>query len=152
MDEILRVTSPDVEQVVVQPDGTWSAAERPGGVTPGTDDGCNDDDDTDDLIEINEPASSAVKREPLPSNIMLERTPTQSRETSAPSSAARPSSKKRSAAQVIDLTASDEEDDEMPVPSPKRLALNFPIRGNSRDSHQPISGSPLHPRSYPSSS
>lgn len=148
MEEILRVTEAEEEQVVVQPDGEWSTAERPGGVTPGTD----DDDDDDDLIQISEPIVSAVKQEALPTSIMLQRTPVQSRETSTPSSAARMSSKKRPASQVIDLTASDEEEDDLPVHLPKRPALAFPVRGtSSQESYHPVTGSSLNTSFYPSS-
>lgn len=149
VDDILRATSPDVEQVVIEPDGAWSSpndadAAKPGGVTPATDD--------DDLIEITEPGISPVKQEPMPASVMLERTPaqsqSQSRETSTPSSAVRMSTKKRSAAQVIDLTGSDDEDDESPVPPSKRPALSFNVRG---DPHQPVTSSPLHSRTYPPS-
>lgn len=133
-----------MEQVVVEPDGVWSNPNdadtiKLGGVTPATD-------DDDDLIEITEPGSRSVKQEPIPSSIMLERTPAQSRETSTPSSAARLSSKKRPSAPVIDLTGSDDDDDSSPQPPPKRPALSFSIRG---DSHQPAASSPLHSRSYP---
>lgn len=135
-----------MEQVVVEPDGVWSnpneaEAIKLGGVTPATE-------DDDDLIEISEPENKPVKQEPVPSSVMFERTPAQSRETSTPSSAARFSSKKRPSAQVIDLTGSDDDDDSSPQPPPKRPALNFPIRG---DFHQPLASSPLHSRSYPSS-
>lgn len=148
VEEILRVTEAEEEQVVVQPDGEWSTAERPGGVTPGTD----DDDDDDDLIQISEPIVSAVKQEALPTSIMLQRTPVQSRETSTPSSAARMSSKKRPASQVIDLTASDEEEDDLPVHLPKRPALAFPVRGtSSQESYHPVTGSSLNTSFYPSS-
>lgn len=145
MDDILRSTSSDVEQVVIEPDGVWSNPDdadtvKPRGVTPATDD--------DDLIEITEPDISSVKQEPMPPSVMLERTPAQSREASTPSSAARLSGKKRPSAQVIDLTGSDDDDDEMPQPPPKRPALSFTIRG---DSHQPVASSPLHRGSYPPS-
>lgn len=151
VDDILRLTSPDMEQVVIEPDGAWSSPNdadgaKLGGVTPATDD--------DDLIEITEPGISPVKQEPMPSSVMLERTPaqsqsqSQSRETSTPSSAVRMSSKKRPAAQVIDLTASDDEDDESPVPPSKRPALSFGVRA---DPHQPVTSSPLHSRTYPPS-
>jgi len=57
------------------------------------------------------------------------------------------SSKKRSASQVIDLTASDDEHDESPVPPPKRPAISFNIRGDS----QPVTNSPLPSNTYPPS-
>ncbi|KAJ5166510.1 uncharacterized protein N7482_005291 [Penicillium canariense] len=150
VDDILGATSSDVEQVVVEPDGAWSAPSDAdpvnlGGRTPASD-------DDDDLIEISEPGVPAVKQEPIPSSMMLERTPaqSQSREASTPSSAARLSSKKRPAAQVIDLTGSDDDDDESPVPPLKRQALSFAVRGlSSQDSHQLMASSPLNDRPYP---
>ncbi|KAJ5921560.1 Zinc finger RING/FYVE/PHD-type [Penicillium verhagenii] len=151
VDEILHSTDSDVDQVIVEPSGAWSKldnsdAVKLGGVTPGTD----DDDNDDDLIEISESRNSlsTVKQEPMPSSILLERTPAQSRETSTPSSMARVSSKKR---QVIDLTGSDD-DDESPGPPLKRPALSFAVRGiPSQDPHQPVASSPLSGRSYPPS-
>lgn len=147
MDDILRSTSSNVEQVVIEPDGVWSNPNdaetfKLGGVTPATDD--------DDLIEITEPGISPVKQESMPLSVTLERTPAQSRETSTPSSAARFSGKKRPPAQVIDLTGSDDDDDESPQPPTKRPASSFTIRGGSL-SHQPVASSPLHARSHPPS-
>ncbi|KAJ5279895.1 transcriptional regulator family: Zinc finger MIZ-type [Penicillium angulare] len=146
VDEILRST--EVDQVVVEPSGSWSKlddndAAKMGGATPATD-------DDDDLIEISEPSASVVKQEPTSSNILLERTPAQSRETSTPSSVVRMSSKKRPVAQIIDLTGSDDDDgDESPVPPLKRAALGFSARGfSSQDPHQPVASSPLSGR-YP---
>ncbi|KAJ5719564.1 hypothetical protein N7493_007142 [Penicillium malachiteum] len=126
VDEILKSTGSDVDQVVVEPNGDWSQpdnsnAVKLGGSTPNTDD--------DDLIEISEPPLGPVKQESITSNVLLERTPAQSRETSTPSSAVRMSSKKRPAP-VIDLTASDDEDDiDFPGPPLKRPALDFVVRG-----------------------
>lgn len=151
VDEILQSTGADVDQVVVEPSGTWSRidnseAVRLGGATPTTD-------DDDDLIEISESRLNNVKQEPMASSILLEQTPAQSREASTPSSVARLSSKKRPAAQVIDLTGSDEEDeDESPGPPLKRPALNHTSRGlSSQDFHQPVTSSPLNGQSYPPS-
>ncbi|KAJ5715043.1 uncharacterized protein N7483_012224 [Penicillium malachiteum] len=149
VDEILKSTESDVDQVVVEPNGDWSQpdnsnAAKLAGTTPTTDD--------DDLIEISEPSLGTVKQEPITSNILLERTPAQSRETSTPSSAVRMSSKKRPAP-VIDLTASDDEDDinESPGPPLKRPILNFGRGPSSQDLHQPPASSPLNGRPYPPS-
>ncbi|KAJ6109774.1 hypothetical protein N7486_002009 [Penicillium sp. IBT 16267x] len=152
VDEILQSTDSEVDQVVVEPSGAWSKLDNSetvklGGVTPGT-----DDYDDDDLIEISESGNGTVKQEPMPSSTLLERTPAQSRETSTPSSMARVSSKKRSATQFIDLTGSDDDDDESPGPPLKRPALSFAVRGiSSQDPHQPVANSPLGGRSYPPS-
>lgn len=134
----------------MEPDGVWAAPTDADTVNLGGQTPTSDDDD--DLIEISEPGVSTVKQEPMSVNIMLERTPAQSmsREASTPSSAARLSSKKRSAAQVIDLTGSDDDDDDSPAPPVKRPALNFGVRGiASHDSHQPVANSPLNHRAYP---
>lgn len=112
-----------MDQVIIEPTGKWSnpkdeeATQNGGGVTPATD-------DDDDLIEIKEPSVIPLKQEPLPVHIALQRTPAQSREASTTSSATRPSSNKRSAAQVIDLTGSDDED--TPPRHPKRQAIAIP--------------------------
>ncbi|OGE56333.1 hypothetical protein PENARI_c003G08963 [Penicillium arizonense] len=152
VDDILQTTSSEIDQVTVEPDGAWSGPSdsdivKLGGMTPAS----NDDDD-DDLIEISEPGIPSVKQEPGPPNIALERTPAQSREASTPSSVARLSNKKRPVSQVIDLTESGDEDDEFPVPSPKRLAPNLPSRSFPRqDYHLPSASSPLNGSSYPPS-
>ncbi|KAG2025908.1 hypothetical protein GB937_002050 [Aspergillus fischeri] len=131
VDDILHSTSPDVEQVIIEPDGKWSSPKEDefkgaGGVTPATE-------DEDELIEIKEPGIVHVKQESLSaSGLSLERTPAQSREPSATSSAARLSTNKRSAAQVIDLTGSDDDGDLSPVRPAKRLASNAPHRAYAR--------------------
>ncbi|PKX95768.1 Siz/PIAS RING finger protein [Aspergillus novofumigatus IBT 16806] len=114
VDDILHSTSPDVEQVIIEPDGKWSK-------------------DEDELIEIKEPGIVHVKQESLSaSGLSLERTPAQSREPSATSSAARLSTNKRPAAQVIDLTGSDDDGDLSPVRPAKRLGSNAPHRAYAR--------------------
>lgn len=131
----------------MEPSGDWSNPNdtdtpKPGGVTPKS----YDDDDDDDLIEISQPGfpTPTVKQEPAHSTIMLERTPaqSQSREASTPSSAIRQSSKKRPIVE-IDLTGSDDEDDESPMPPIKRSAHSFGFRGISL----PESRSSLPPQS-----
>ncbi|OOO05778.1 Transport protein particle (TRAPP) component [Aspergillus oryzae] len=126
---------PDVEQVVVEPDGRWSNprvvdASEAGGVTPESDD--------DDLIEIKELGNTPVKQESLPAaSLSLQRTPAQSREPSSTSSVARLSTNKRPATQVIDLTGSDDDnDDGSPVRPPKRPALNLLNRSLPRQEFQ----------------
>ncbi|KAF4213231.1 hypothetical protein CNMCM8980_002395 [Aspergillus fumigatiaffinis] len=131
VDDILHSTSPDVEQVIIEPDGKWSSPKEDefkgaGGVTPATE-------DEDELIEIKEPGIVHVKQESLSASVLsLERTPAQSREPSATSSATRLSTNKRPAAQVIDLTGSDDDGDLSPVRPAKRLASNAPHRAYAR--------------------
>lgn len=139
VDDILRSTSLDVEQVIIEPDGQWSSpnqedSAKVGGFTPATD-------DDDELIEIREPGVTPIKRESFPpTSLYVHQTPTQSREPSATSSAVYLSTNKRNAAQVIDLTGSDEEDD-TPVRPVKRPAFNQMNRPSSQqDFCSPYSG------------
>ncbi|KAB8253953.1 PINIT domain-containing protein [Aspergillus pseudonomiae] len=135
VDDILRSTSPDVEQVVMEPDGRWSNPKvgdvsEAGGVTPESDD--------DDLIEIKELGNTPVKQESLPAaSLSLQQTPAQSREPSSTSSVTRLSTNKRPAAQVIDLTGSDDDnDDGSPVRPLKRPALSLLNRSLPRQEFQ----------------
>ncbi|KAL4898462.1 PINIT domain-containing protein [Aspergillus ambiguus] len=127
VDNILKSTPSDVEQVMIEPDGRWSTIKADedngggggaGGVTPASED--------DDLVEIQEPGTTPIKQESFSTpSLMVQRTPAQSREPSTTSSAARMSTNKRPASQVIDLTGSDEDDDDdLPVRPAKRPALN----------------------------
>ncbi|KAE8144108.1 PINIT domain-containing protein [Aspergillus avenaceus] len=136
VDDILCSTSADVEQVVVEPDGRWSNPKVEdvtgvSGVTPASED--------DDLIEIREPGITPVKQEcPPTASFTLHRTPAQSREASSTSSTVRTSTNKRPAAQVIDLTGSDDDNDGgSPIRPPKRLAVNLLNRSLSRPAFQP---------------
>lgn len=115
-----------MDQVVIEPNGRWSSVRRddhlvPDSGTPTTED--------DELIEVGDSGSASVKQEPLPINVSLQKTPVQSQEIStSPSVLA--SSKKRPAAQVIDLTGSDDDDDNgSPVRPAKRRTLNLPDGG-----------------------
>jgi E3 SUMO-protein ligase PIAS1 len=122
---ILKSTKLSVEQVTIEPDGTWSenvAAETsfpPSGATafsPGDGDD-DDDDDDDDLVEIQDIRVNALKQEAGSRSSPLHRTPpASSREQSTASS--RPSSNKRPSSAVIALTLSD--DEELAAPPPKR--------------------------------
>ena len=125
MDDILRSTPSDVEQVIIEPDGRWSTVKTDddsggaGGATPASED--------DDLVEIREPGATPIKQESFSTpSLMVQRTPAQSREPSTTSSAAHMSTNKRPASQVIDLTGSDEDDDDdgLPVRPAKRPALS----------------------------
>lgn len=150
MDNILHSTSTDVDQVTIEPDGKWSSPKADdssavGGVTPATD-------DDDELIEIKEPGITPVKQESIPLNLSLQRTPAQSREPST-SSAAHRSTNKRLASQVIDLTGSDEDDDNSPVRPAKRPALNALNRTIPRQELRASVGSSLvNERALPISS
>lgn len=124
MDDILRSTPPEVEQVIIEPNGKWSSPKdeesaRMGGAPTSPD-------EDGDLIEIKEPGIPSLKQEPLPAHIALQRTPVQSCEPSTTSSTGRQSTNKRPAAQVIDLTGSDDED--TPSRPAKRPFFNPPAQ------------------------
>ncbi|KAL2862974.1 PINIT domain-containing protein [Aspergillus lucknowensis] len=128
VDDILHSTPFDVEQVIIEPDGTWSnrkdAAAGPG--SPATDD--------DELIEIREPGVTPVKQESLPMLNSLQQTPARSREQSSAWSTA---TNKRPAA-VIDLTGSDDDEESSPIRPTKRAAMDMhrpPPRQDSRRSY-----------------
>lgn len=141
--EILTSTPRNVDQVVIEPDGSWHSPEEPGtatlgGVTPATD-------DEDDVIEIKEPGAASVKREPVPLSLLgLQQTPAQSREASTTSSAAPFSGRKRPAAEVIDLTLSD--DDDSPARPARRRALSGAVSANSRHAYNGTSNGSLASR------
>ena len=117
-----------MEQVVIEPSGEWSSPKGDEATgTNGVTSGAEDDDDDDKIIEVREPGVTPVKQEPVATKISLHQTPVQSREPSTTSSATRPSTNKRPAAQVIDLTGSDDEEDS-PVRPAKRPALNTASR------------------------
>lgn len=107
----------------MEPSGSWStpgdatAGEpAPGEFNPATD-------DSDDLIEIREPSYPGVKREQESVDRALLQTPAHSQPPPNLSPVNPPSSNKRTAA-VIDLTGSDEDEDESPVRPAKRPTLN----------------------------
>lgn len=156
VDEILQSTSTETEQVTIEPSGAWAKPDDPGQSTsPRNSPAANID---NDLIEITDESFPPLKREPESQRSLFNNvTPTPSREASSVSSAQRPSSNKRPASQVIDLTLSDE-DEEPPRPA-KRMAFDLsnglrktnypgyhsgtPLRFHSSNSH-----SPLPPKSY----
>ncbi|PYH77757.1 Zn-finger transcription factor [Aspergillus uvarum CBS 121591] len=136
VDDILRLTPSDFEQVIIEPDGKWSHPnlediEKAGKATSATED--------DELIEIKEPGISPIKQESFSAvNLTLQQTPLQSREPSATSSAVPTSINKRPAAQVIDLTGSDDDDDgedDLPVRPTKRPALGEMGRSSLRQEY-----------------
>ncbi|KAK2861106.1 hypothetical protein FQN49_004541 [Arthroderma sp. PD_2] len=153
VDNILRATSPSVEQVTIEANGDWANPSDVPEATAGSNGALanGNDDDDDDLVEISSSGIPAVKREGDSQASLHRETPTPSREASSVSSVPRPSTGKRAISQVIDLTASDE-DEEPPRPT-KRLAFNL-SNGNRGHNIEPLrlsvstsSHSPV-PRSY----
>ncbi|EEP78315.1 conserved hypothetical protein [Uncinocarpus reesii 1704] len=133
VDNILQATSPNTEQVTIEPNGDWSkpedsAAEIQGPTPTG--------DDDEDLVEIPDSRPLSLKQEPTPFQMPIQSsiTPTRSsREPSSVSSAARPSTNKRTASQIIDLTGSD--DEEPPRPAKRVAYNNGPLNGFRRQSY-----------------
>jgi E3 SUMO-protein ligase PIAS1 len=154
VDDILRSTPRNVEQVTIEPEGQWSKNSLPD--TPGPSHGsASTAEDEDDFVEIQNTRISSVKQEstpltatpPNPFATSTRTPPLSSREQSVASSAQRPN--KRPASAVIDLTLSDDEDDpprsKMPRPS---------LRGGGMPSMSPWNGD-VHfqlPRPSPSTS
>lgn len=112
VEDILDSTSKSVEQVTVEPDGTWSVIKDDNGsidtakAAPRA--SYDDDFDDDDLVEIDDPKPSVVKKEPAPTANVFSTPPLSSREASVQTS-----TNKRPA--VIDLTLSDDEEPPRPA-------------------------------------
>jgi hypothetical protein len=155
VDDILRSTPRNVEQVTIEPEGQWSKNSLPD--TPGPSHGsASTAGDEDDFVEIQNTRLSSVKQEstplttttpPNPFATSTRTPPLSSREQSVTSSAQRPH--KRPASAVIDLTLSDDDEDaprsKMPRPS---------LRGGGMSSMSPWNGD-VHfqlPRPSPSTS
>ncbi|EED12543.1 SUMO ligase SizA, putative [Talaromyces stipitatus ATCC 10500] len=135
VEEILHSTSTDVEQVTIEPNGAWHTErkEEPAKnsqASPGTD---------DDFVEITNMVTPKLKREttsePRPTLLSTPMTNTQNGSKGTTPNLPR-SSQKRPAPQVVDLTLSDdEEEDELPIRLPKRQALGeFVPRSASQNS------------------
>ncbi|KKY21086.1 putative miz zinc finger protein [Phaeomoniella chlamydospora] len=144
VDDILKSTGRNVEQVTVEPDGRWTknaGPETPDNSRPSaSEEEEDDDDDDDDIVEIQDVRVSSIKQESTPttSTPTHQTPPYSSREHSVASSAARhPSSAaKRPASAVIDLTESDDEDAIRP---PAKRPLPSGLGGLSRFGESPVS-------------
>lgn len=114
--DILDNTPKSVESVTIDVDGRWSVAvEASNSPMPDTDD---EYDDHDDIIEISDSRVSRIKGEITPSSV----SPI-ARSSREPSSIPRGSiSNKRPISQVIDLTLSDDDDDD---PRPAKRMSSF---------------------------
>lgn len=104
--EILESTSPEVEQVTLGPHGDWSSDD---GLDYSNNHQSMDTLGGDDLIVIANPSPLTLKREHSFDRRGLDHTPIPVQKPSLPSP--RPSGNKRSAAIIIDLTGSDDDDD-----------------------------------------
>jgi E3 SUMO-protein ligase PIAS1 len=154
VDDILRSTSRNIEQVTIEPEGQWSKNAMPD--TPGPSHGsASTADDDDDFVEVPNARLLSVKQEstpvtatpPNPFAISSRTPPLSSREESVASSAQRPN--KRPASAVIDLTLSDDEDD-----APRSKLPRPSLRGGGGSSLSPWNGDVYFhlPRPSPSTS
>jgi E3 SUMO-protein ligase PIAS1 len=128
-----------VEQVTIEPTGVWHTdkkeePEERGQASP-------DSDDDDDFVEITDLFTPKLKREATSSEPRATLLATPVTATQNGSNRATPniprSSQKRPAPQVVDLTLSDDDDeDDLPVRPPKRQALasDFVPRRSSQNS------------------
>ena len=120
--DILKSTPKSVDQVTIEPNGTWS---QTAGVAPSprTSNRRTSSDSEEDLVEIRDlPRLASVKTEISREPGLMRTPPISSREESTSSAPLLPSSNKRSAGQVVDLTLSSDEDDDPPR-GPKRQQL-----------------------------
>ncbi|KKZ64984.1 hypothetical protein EMCG_09110 [[Emmonsia] crescens] len=119
VDNILKSTPSSLDQVTVDPDGKWHITRDDDNTMPGGNPSPSTDNGDDDLIEIQDSHVVTLKQEPSTTPMALQSTlSAQSRELPSIQSASRPTpSNKRPVSQVIDLTISDDEDEEPPRPA-----------------------------------
>jgi E3 SUMO-protein ligase PIAS1 len=113
VDDILQSTSTDVEQVTIEPNGTWHSNKSD---SQGGQDGKASPSADDDFIEIADlftPTPNFKREETTDSANLLATPVTQSR--FKPVSSLPKSSQKRPPPQVVDLTGSDDEEPPRPA-------------------------------------
>lgn len=113
----------------IEPDGKWSTISDGSENKVENNTSFQADDEDDDLVEVQQPRLENLKRESTSVQLGLQSPQSlQSREPSSVPSAPRSvNNLKRPASQVIDLTGSDDDDDEPPRPA-KRTAFDMPQR------------------------
>lgn len=120
--DILKSTPKSVDQVTIEPNGTWSQTAG-GAPSPRTSNGRTSSDGEEELVEIRDlPRFTSVKAEVFREPGLMRTPPISSREQSTSSAPMPSSSNKRNAGQVVDLTISSDEDDDPPR-APKRQQL-----------------------------
>ncbi|KAK4992045.1 E3 SUMO-protein ligase pli1 [Elasticomyces elasticus] len=133
--DILQRTPESIEKVTVEPNGDWTPV-RPeedpstnGNRQPQPKASYDDDDSDDDIVEVKNYHPRGLKPEAKQSASAAfnqNTPPLSSREPSTAGSASRPStnSNKRPANAVIDLTLSDDEDEQPPRPAKRHSTLH----------------------------
>ncbi|KAI9836683.1 MAG: hypothetical protein M1819_001319 [Sarea resinae] len=139
--DILNNTSRSVEQVMIEPNGTWSENAKPESSPIQHRTNFVNDGDDDELVEIHDYRVTSLKNEVTPTPALSRTPPSSSRSPSTASGAVRPSNNKRPIQQVIDLTFSDDEEEE-PVRAPKRVATynTPPSVSDGRSGYRPTNG------------
>ncbi|OJD12599.1 hypothetical protein AJ78_06842 [Emergomyces pasteurianus Ep9510] len=123
VDNILKSTPSSLDQVTVEPDGRWHITRDDDNPIPRGNQSPPTDDWGDDLVEIQDSRVVTLKQEPSTIPMGVHSTPSaQAGGISSIQSASRPTpgSNKRAASQVIDLTISDDDEDEEPPRPAKR--------------------------------
>lgn len=123
VDDILKSTPRSVDQVTIEPDGSWSQTASVKAAPRQSNDKAESSNEEDDLIEIEDvPRISNVKREAFSEHSLLKTPSSTSREHST-ASGVQPaiSNNKRSSEAIVDLTLSSDEDDEPVRPTKRQL-------------------------------
>jgi E3 SUMO-protein ligase PIAS1 len=156
-EEILNTTSKNIEQVTIEPNGQWSVDQSDedkgkSNHAKGEARAAWDDDFDDDVVELQDspPRAQAngIKHELLAASPMgppgfssFNTPPLSSREVSVArsnTSMQRPASNKRAVSAVIDLTLSDEDEEQPPRPA-KRQTTGNPLGGPTSSYNTPTS-------------
>ena len=139
MKDILKKTSKPVDQVTIQPNGSWVLNEKKENHTKSKQNGVASDSDDSDLIEITKTGSSIRL-----TNHRTSQTPISAEASRSSSGPPRSTAGKRPIAAVIDLTSSGDEDDEPLRPAAKR---QFQSNGYGTPSTVPAFR-PAHPLEF----
>lgn len=118
--EILNQTAKSVDQVTIEPSGKWSQHVKVVAPTRSNHHAVGLDDD-EDLVEIKDTRTSHLREtDNVPSSTTNFTPPASSREPSSSIGPSKSASKKRTASAVIDLTLSDDDDEEPLAPRPAK--------------------------------
>jgi len=132
----LTNTPKSVDQVTIEPDGTWSQFTKKAASPPHFSSASGDDDD--DIVEIKDSRVTALKTgsngSGTPTSVQsMDTPPGSSREPSSSAGPPKQSNGKRPASAVIDLTLSDDDDEPIARPA-KRVQYGTPNGGVSNGS------------------
>ncbi|KAI9677586.1 MAG: SUMO ligase siz1 [Caeruleum heppii] len=125
--DILNHTSKSVEQVTIEPNGQWSQNAKTSS-PPRMNGHTTNDVEDDDIVEIRDMRGGPFKLEGSAAQTPVTQTPPLSihEAPGSRSSSSRAPSGKRPISAVIDLTLSDEDEDDEPIRPPKRQSVYAP--------------------------